>query len=248
MRQDRAVEQITQAGLIKAVHVGVTQHVFARAVRHVHVALQDHVVLRQGARLVRAEHVHRPEVLNGMEVLHDDLLSRHHQRALREAHRHDHWQHLRRETYRHGQGKEQRLHPVPLGQPNDEKSEGNHHHHETDHEPGEVIDALVEARGHALREELLGHRAEVGSRAGLEHHAPGRAAKDVAAHEARISELERNASHGLIGLRVFFNRHRLARERRLGDEEILGGQNAEVGRDQAPGGQDHDVSGHNVLE
>ena len=119
--KDGAVEEVAQARLVKAVHVGVTQHVLAAAVGHVHIPLQHDVILRERAGLVRAKHVHRAEILDGVQVFHDDLLPGHEQRALREADGDDHRQHLGREADGDREGKEQGLAPVVLCQPDDEE-------------------------------------------------------------------------------------------------------------------------------
>jgi hypothetical protein len=70
---------------------------------------QNDLVLREGARLVGAQDVHCAEVLNCVEALDDDPLARHHEGALGEIDRHNHWQHFRRQCDRDGERKHQRL-------------------------------------------------------------------------------------------------------------------------------------------
>ena len=119
------VEQILQPGLEVAVEVGVFKNTFINVfATYVEAALQDDAVLRQRAGLVGAEHVHRAEVLDGVEPLDDDLLPGHGHRALGEAHRDDHRQHLRRQADGHRQREEKRLQPIVLGQAVDQENRG----------------------------------------------------------------------------------------------------------------------------
>ena len=91
--------------------VGVAQHRFALVFEHVAVQFEDDVVNGQRAGLVGAEHVHRAEVLDGIEPLDDDLLFRHRQRALGQANRDNHRQHFRREADGHRQREKERFLP-----------------------------------------------------------------------------------------------------------------------------------------
>ena len=74
MLQDRDVEQVLEAGLVEAVQIGVFEDAVGIAAPDIEVALEDDPVLRQRAGLVRAQHVHGPEVLDRIEALDDDLL------------------------------------------------------------------------------------------------------------------------------------------------------------------------------
>ena len=99
----------------------------------------------------------RRTVLDGAEMLDDDLLSRHGQSALGEVHRHDHRQHLDGEPHRDRKGEEERLGPVSLGQPDDQEHGKDHDHHEPDHQPRERAHPAVEARRRELACLTLGH-------------------------------------------------------------------------------------------
>ena len=96
--QHGAIEDIFQAGLKMADDISIAQDLFAFFLMNVAVQLQNDVIHRQRAGLVRAKHVHRAEVLNRVEPLDDDLLARHRHRALGQADRHNHRQHFRRES------------------------------------------------------------------------------------------------------------------------------------------------------
>src|ERR1700722_3243161 len=70
--------------------------------------------LGEGACLVRAEHVHRPQVVDGGQTLDDHLLTRQTDSAARERDGHDHRQQFRGEPNSQSQGKDQRLKPGPM--------------------------------------------------------------------------------------------------------------------------------------
>ena len=63
-----AVQQVAQARLVEAVHVGVAQHVVALPAGHVHVLFQHDPVLGQRAGLVGAQDVDGAEVLDGVRA------------------------------------------------------------------------------------------------------------------------------------------------------------------------------------
>ena len=210
--------------------------------------LENDTVLRERAGLVRAQHVHGAEVLDGVEALDDDLLPRHRQRTLREIDRNDHRQHLGRQADRHGDREQQRLEPVALGHAIDHEDKRGHHQDETEHHPGEPGDALVEAREHSLLGNRARHNAEGGTRSGEHDDAAADATDDGAAHEADVGEVKRRFRGAGVGSSDLLNRHRFAGERRLVDEEVLRRNQSEVGGDHVAGGQQDDVAGHELLD
>ena len=127
-----SVEQVLQPGLEQAVEIGVFEHSLALAAVRVQVPDQHHFVLRQRTRLVRAKHVHRAEVLDGLQMLHDRFLTRHRDGAPRQIRVHNHWQHLGRQPDRDGDREQEGLQPVVLRQPVDEEDRRRHDHHEFD--------------------------------------------------------------------------------------------------------------------
>ena len=110
--------------------IGVAQHGLAFIFEHVAVQFQDDVVDGQRAGLVGAQHVHRAEVLDGVEPLDDDLFL-----DMASAP-------LERQTETiigsisgvepdgHGQGEEERVLPVVLREAVDEEDHRHHHQHE----------------------------------------------------------------------------------------------------------------------
>jgi hypothetical protein len=145
VRQNRAVEDVLEPGLKVAVEVGQHQDVVVLVELNIAVLFQHHAIHGQRSSLVRAQNVHGAEVLDGVQALDDDLLLRHRDGALGKAHRHDHGQHFRRHAHGHGQREEEGFVPVVPGEAVDEENQRNHHDHESDHQPGEAADALVEA-------------------------------------------------------------------------------------------------------
>ncbi len=183
--QDRPVEQVLEAGLEVADQVAVQKHFLGFLSGHVAMPLEDDAILGERAGFVGAQHVHAPEVLNGVEPLDDHFLAAHGERALGEADRDDHGQHLRREAHGHGHREEKGALPIVLGEPVDEEHQRHHHRHEPDHEPGEAAEALIEAGGRRLFRDGAGHAAEIGVDPGGDHDCGGRAAFDAGPHEAR---------------------------------------------------------------
>ena len=162
MVEDRLVEQVLQPGMVVAVQVAILQHLLAGIAVHVQVLFEHDLALGEGAGLVGAQHVHRPEVLDGVQAFDDHFLARHRQGALGQVDRHDHGQHLGGQPDGHGHGKQERFQPVVLAQSVDQEDRRNHHGDEADHQPGELVDALVEAGQLALPDDAGGQRSKVG--------------------------------------------------------------------------------------
>ena len=66
----------------------------------------------------------------------------------------------------------------------------DHDDHEADHQPGELVDALVEAGQHALPGDAVRQGTEIGPAAGLDDHRCSRAAFDVGTQEADVGHLQ----------------------------------------------------------
>ena len=142
----------------------------------------------------------------------------------------------------------QRFEPIALGQAVDHEDKRGHHHDETEHQPGKPGDALVEAREHPLLGNFTRHKAEGGARAGEHDDAAADAADDGAAHEADVGEIKRRFRGSGMGGSDLLERHRLAGECRLVEEEILRRDQPEVGGDHVARRQQDDVAGHELLD
>ena len=88
--QDGAIEDVTKAGLEVANQISVTEDFEILLFENVAIDFQDDVVHRQRAGFVGAQHIHRAEVLDGVQALHDDFLLRHGDGAFGQANRNDH--------------------------------------------------------------------------------------------------------------------------------------------------------------
>ena len=75
MLEHGAIEHVLEARLEVAVQIGEREHTFVSVAGDIAVALEEDVVLCEGAGLVGAEDVHRAEVLDGVEPLDDDALA-----------------------------------------------------------------------------------------------------------------------------------------------------------------------------
>ena len=100
MVDDGLIERAANAAAEAAVDHGEGERpVAVRAVR-ARVSDQRDVGFGQRSGLVGAEHVHRPEVMDGGEPLHDDGFLGHADCPARQGYRHDHWQQFRGEADR----------------------------------------------------------------------------------------------------------------------------------------------------
>ena len=213
MLQHGAVEQVFQAGLVVAVEVGKTQHFVRFLAKHVGVARQRDLVLRQRAGLVGTQHVHRAKVLDGVEPLDDDLSARQDHRALGQRGGDDHRQHFRRQADRHRQREQKRLGPVALGKAVDEKNNRHHDKRKANQQPADLVDADLKGVGFGGGGGgARGQRAKVGVVAGRQHHGAGRARHHVGAHEHQIGHFQCACGLRLrLGVGKFLDRQRLAR-------------------------------------
>ena len=64
MLQDGDVEQVLKARLVETIQIGVFEDALRVVTSDIKAALEDNAILRERAGLVRAQHVHRPEVLD----------------------------------------------------------------------------------------------------------------------------------------------------------------------------------------
>src|ERR1019366_6161087 len=196
MFEDRFVEQVLQPGMVEAVEVAILQDLVTGITVHVEMLFEDDLALGERAGLVGAQDIHRAEVLDGVEAFHDDFLAGHGQGALGQVDGHDHGQHLGGQPDGYGHGKQEGFHPVVLAQPVDEEHRRNHHGDEADHQPGELVDAQVEAGQLALPDDAGGQRAKVGPVPGVDDNGGRGAALHVGAQEADVGKFQRILNGG----------------------------------------------------
>ena len=75
MGKHGTIENVLQSGLEVAIQVREREHSVVLAQHHITMALENDLVHRQCAGLVGAQHVHRAEVLDGVDPFNDDLVS-----------------------------------------------------------------------------------------------------------------------------------------------------------------------------
>ena len=190
MIKDGTIQDVLQTSLKVADQIRIQQHQVILLLDDVAVSLEDDMVHRQGAGLVRAEHIHRAKVLDGIQLFDNHLLPRHENCAAGETHRNDHGQHFGCESYGDGEREEKRLPPVAFRQPVDQKHERNHDHHKTEHEPGEAFDPFVKARLHLLARDARRHASEIRLLARRNNQCQRRTAFDARTKIADVGELK----------------------------------------------------------
>ena len=126
------VHQVANAALVMAVEPGQGQYRFITFAAGVDMVLKDDVILGQGAGLVRAQHVHRAQVLDGIEALDHHFALGHGSSALGQVGADNHWQHFRGQADRHRQGKQEGVTPVALGKAVEEEHDRHHDQHKAD--------------------------------------------------------------------------------------------------------------------
>ena len=115
------------------------------------------------------------------------------------------------------------------------KTKRHHHEHETNHQPGEFLDAAVEARFLLFAGEAAGDVTEVGVRAGRNHDCLGRAALDACSEKTDVMPLQQDHALARVWRLDLFDRQRFARQRGLNDEQIFGGKQPHIGGNHVAG-------------
>src|SRR5260370_26150087 len=144
-----------EAALVMAVDPGEIEPLWVLLPGDVNMMLENDPVLRERARLVGAEDVHRAKILDGVEALHHPLALGHGDRPRRQIGADQHGKHFGRETNRDRDGKQEGLEPIAFGEAIDDEDYGHHDEHEADEEPTHAVDAALEAGWRALPHDRL---------------------------------------------------------------------------------------------
>ena len=247
MLQHGLVQAAAQAGLEVAVQPGQLEHRVAVVPLRVEVAFEPDAGFGEGAGLVGCQHVHRAQVLDGRQPLHDDLLLGQAHRAPRQRHRHDHRQQLGRQAHGQGHGEHQRLQQGPLLQHRGQQHEEHQRHGHARQQQAEAPRAAFEGGGGRVLAQRVRQAAQHGGvpggadqhPRGARHHRTAQQQHAVGA-EGRLAGLGR--LHGAAGHRKGF-----ARQGRFVDVQVARFQQASVGWHQASCGQLHLVSTHQLA-
>ena len=192
---------------------------------HIQVILQHHPVLGQGSCLIGAENVNGTQILDGIEVFNYDLLPAHGRRSLCQGRSHDHGKHFRSQSHRHGNSKQQSLHPVSFGYSVNEKYSRHHHQHKTDQHPGNIVYAFLKCGLRRFFIQALCHHPDHGIISHGDNQCLCAAADHVAAHKGQVLRLRQGL---LLEYRAaaFLHRLALSGKGRLTDKQISGLQDS----------------------
>lgn len=119
--KDGGVQGVFEASFKVAIEVSQLQDLRAIAPLRIQMPFQMDACIGQRAGLVGAQDVHAAQVMNGGELLYDDVLSGHAECAARERYRDNHRQEFRRQPDRECNGEEKRLEEGAMEQRIDEK-------------------------------------------------------------------------------------------------------------------------------
>ena len=78
-----------------------------------------------------------------------------------------------------------------LGQSVDQEDCRHHHGNETDHQPGELVDSLVETGENTLTDDTGSQRSKISFVAGVHRYGGRGSALYIGAHKADVDELQR---------------------------------------------------------
>ena len=120
-----------------AVQPGQGKHPLAVVVGDIDMPGQCDARLGQRAGLVRAQHVHRAQIVDRWQALYDHALMRQPDRATREGDGHDHRQEFRRQPDRERQREDQGVDPGPV------ERHALRHHQQDEHQ-GDTQDQHAE--------------------------------------------------------------------------------------------------------
>ncbi len=206
------------------------------AARRVRSTLDAHLACGERAGLVAAEDIDAAEVLDGRQVLDDDVLRRHASRALSQRHRRDHRQKLRREPDGQGHGEEEGLERGAVHrQACREQNEHQNEDRARDEQP-ELAKPTFELGLRRTRGQARDHVAELGARAGGGH------ARDRGPADDGGTQPGDPAAIAIRCARVFLGGQRLARQRRLLQVQVARLEQPGVGGHEIAGRQADDVA------
>ena len=232
---DGDVHEIFEPRLIIAVEERALKDARVLLALHVQVQFEHHLVLRERTRLVRAEDIHRAEVLHGVHVFDDDLSARKREGAAREARRDDHGEHFGREPHGDAHGEQQRAHPVALRQPVEQEHDGHHREHKADEDVRDRIHALFEGGLFAPAAQRARRSAQKRVRTRHRDDARSAAADHVRTHKGEAAAGGRRIARRGAG--VLFFGSAFTRQGGLRHEQIFRAHDAQIRGDHVARGE-----------
>ena len=194
--QDRVVQGVLETRLQRCVPRREGQHLFRRDPQGVVGSLEVHDAFGEGARLVRAQYVHAPQVLDGVELPHDHAVAGHHPGPSGQVHAEDGGKQLRAQAHGQGDREEQGLDWRTPAEHVGREHEQHQRQHGTREQVPEVPKPAVELRfGRRLRQPM-GHRPELGEGTRAHHQAPRYAAPHVRPEEDAVGSLPQGRLDG----------------------------------------------------
>ena len=208
--------------------------------------MQPHLALGQRAGLVRAEHVHAAEVLDGGQPADDDPLSGHAACPVGQVDADDGRKQLRGQPDGDRHREEERFQDRPVqGDVDGEDGQDQQQGH-LQQQVAEAADAALELGLRRPEPERPGDPAEFGIPARANDQEPCRAADDAGSQEEAVRTPAERSVRRHHPDRLL-DGEGLAGQGRLGDEQVLLLQDAAVAGDDVAGVQEHDVPRHDLL-
>ncbi len=206
-----------------------------------------HLVERERAGLVRADHRGAAEGLDGRELLHDRAIARHATHAQRQRDGNDRRQSLGDRRDRERDGGEQDLDQGLCARKAQQEDRADERARDPRKTLAERIELALQWRGPRFRlVEQSGHAPH------FRGHARGRdqrfdpSARDHRVHEDHVAALAERRIHRDDCLGDLGHRVRLAGEGRLGDLGVVGREHASIGGHTVAGFEQHQVARHQL--
>ena len=246
--EDGLVHRALEPGLVDAVEGGEPDHDLVALPAQVDVPVHRDPPFRERARLIAQQDVHAAEVLDGGELLDDDLPPRHPHRAARQRHRDDHGQQLGGEPHREGHREEEGLEQIAPKQRIDEKGEEHEKGHDLEDQEAEAAGAALELGLGRAPHEDGSDAAELRRRPRPHDEGSAEAAHHRGSAEHGVDRAAEIRRAQALRPRVLLARQRFTRERRFVDEEILRRQQSGIGGHEVPGLELDHVARHHLPD
>ena len=245
-RANAVIDGVGETRLEVGIEVGPAVDNLAVHAAGIESLLQVHDPLGQRPRLVRAQHGHGAKVLNGGQLLHNDLYVGHVPRAMREVDRDHGGKELGRDPdsqrEREQEAVEHRFMQVDVDGENGHDQNQRHLHEEVAEPPDAPFELwFVGPLGEALR-----HPAKLGRRPRADDESSAASGNHMRSHEECAGAF-RQGSLGRYRPGRFLHGKGLPGEGGLINVKIFGDEKERICGDSIPRGEDEDVARHDVC-